>query len=509
MTLPEFTLSASILAAYYLTLGILAVYGLHRLVLLALYYRTRDRLNQPLPEVQEWPVVTVQLPLYNEQYVARRLIDSVCRMRYPRSRLQIQVLDDSTDDTTGIVAERVELYRRQGIDIEHIQRLDRLGFKAGALEAGLERARGELLAIFDADFVPEPDFLESTIPCFEDPRVGMVQARWDHINRGYSLLTRVQAILLDGHFAIEHAARNGSGRFFNFNGTAGVWRRRAIEEVGGWQHDTLTEDLDLSYRAQLAGWRFVFRPQTRAPAELPVDINGFKGQQFRWAKGSVQTARKLLWKILRAPIPLAVKLESFIHLTNNASYVLMVLLSMLVFPAMLLRREMDPRLLLSIDLPLFLAATVSVILYYVASQFAVNPGWRHDLRFLPSLMGLGIGLSINNARAVMSGLRRRGGVFERTPKYGIESRLDRWRDKSYGTKSDISVAIERVLTIYSIGCFVLAWKLEMWWSIPFLLLFLQGFIYMTVLSIAPPVGTGADVSGDDIQLAPHRVEPRL
>ncbi|MEJ2086759.1 MAG: glycosyltransferase [Acidobacteriota bacterium] len=446
MTLPEFTFSAAILGAYYLTLGILAVYGLHRLVLLGLYYRTRDRLNQPLPAVQEWPIVTVQLPLFNERYVARRLIDSVCRMRYPRSRLQIQVLDDSTDGTTEVAAERVDHYRRQGIDIDHVRRSERHGFKAGALKMGLEQARGELLAIFDADFVPGPEFLEETIPCFDDPEVGMVQARWDHLNRDYSLLTRIQAIFLDGHFAIEHAARN---------------------------------------------------------------INGFKGQQFRWAKGSVQTARKLLRRILRAPVPLGVKLESFIHLTNNASYVLMVLLSLLVFPAMLLRRDTDPKLLLFIDLPLFLAATVSVVLYYVVSQIAVNPDWWHDLRFLPSLMGLGIGLSVNNAGAVMSGLMHHGGVFERTPKYGIESKSDRWRDKSYGAKPDRSVALERALTIYSVGCFVLAWKLEMWWSIPFLLLFVQGYIYMTVLSIVPPKRMQASASDHSIELDLQGVDPSL
>ncbi len=454
-------------------------------MLLGLYYRTRHRLNRRLTEPQEWPTVTVQLPLFNERYVARRLIDAVCALRYLRSNLHIQVLDDSTDETSRIVAECVDHYRRLGFDIEHIHRTVRSGFKAGALEAGLKRARGEYLAIFDADFVPEPDFLEQTIPCFRDPEVGMVQARWDHINRDYSLLTRIQAIFLDGHFAIEHAARNGGERFFNFNGTAGVWRRQAIVDAGGWQHDTLTEDLDLSYRAQLAGWKFVFRPDTRAPAELPVDINGFKGQQFRWAKGSVQTARKLLGTILRAPIPLKVKLESFIHLTNNASYVLMVLLSILVFPAMLLRRDMDPRLLLLIDLPLFLGATVSVILFYIVSQVAVNPNWRLDLRFIPSVLGLGIGLSVNNAGAVLSGLIHNGGVFERTPKYGIEIRSDRWRNKSYRVRANISIVIERALTVYSIGCFVLAWKLEMWWSLPFLLLFVQGYVYMAILSVAP------------------------
>ncbi len=505
MTISDLTVSGAILGAYYLTLGILAIYGFHRLVLLGLYYRTRHRLRRRLPRLEDWPVVTVQLPLFNERYVAQRLIDAVCAMRYPRSKLQIQVLDDSTDATSGIVSDCVAHYRNLGFDIEHIHRAIRTGFKAGALEAGLGKARGELLAIFDADFVPGPEFLEETIPCFSDPDVGMVQARWDHLNRDYSLLTRIQAIFLDGHFAIEHAARNGAGRFFNFNGTAGVWRRQAIVDAGGWQHDTLTEDLDLSYRAQLAGWRFMFRPDTRAPAELPVDINAFKGQQYRWAKGSVQTARKLLGTILRAPLPMRVKMESFIHLTNNASYVLMVLLSLLVFPAMLLRRSMDPRFLLLIDLPLFLGATISVILYYVVSQIAVNPEWRHDLRFMPSLMGLGIGLSVNNARAVLSGLFHQGGVFERTPKYGIESRADRWRHKTYGTRANVSVVIERLLMVYSIGCFVLAWKLEMWWSIPFLLLFVQGYIYMTLLSISPgkPVASEGMRAAASLEMRPH------
>ena len=501
MTNLDLTLSGAVLVAYYLTLGILAIYGLHRLALLGLYYRTRHLLATDPPELTEWPVVTVQLPLYNEQYVARRLIDSVCALRYPRAALQIQVLDDSTDATSAIVAERVEHYRRIGVDIEHLRRHQRTGFKAGALEAGFERARGEYLAVFDADFVPEEDFLEQTIPWFSDPQVGMVQARWEHINRDYSLLTRIQAIFLDGHFAIEHAARHGGGRFFNFNGTAGVWRRQAILDAGGWQHDTLTEDLDLSYRAQLAGWKFLFRPDTLAPAELPVDINAFKGQQFRWAKGSAQTARKLVATILRAPIPTLTKLESFIHLTNNCAYVLMVVLSVLVFPSMLLRRNMDPRLLLLIDLPLFLGATISVILYYVVSQIAVNPQWKNELKFIPSLMGLGIGLSVNNARAVLSGLVQMGGTFERTPKYGIRGHTDRWRDKSYRVGSDISIVIERALTIYSIGCLVIAWRMEMWWSIPFLLLFVQGYIYMSALSIAPGHTERTKRSGSNLELA--------
>jgi hypothetical protein len=283
--------SLTLLVLYYLTLGVLALYGIHRSWLVVTYLRhRRDRPALPAPPA-EWPVVTVQLPLYNEMYVATRLLDAVCRLSYPRDRLEIQVLDDSTDETSELVAAEVARWRERGVDVRHVRRGDRAGFKAGALDAGLACARGELLAVFDADFVPGPDFLEKTVPYFTDPadpqggsRLGMVQARWEHINRGYSLLTRIQAILLDGHFVIEHTARNRSGRFFNFNGTAGIWRRQAIEDAGGWQHDTLTEDLDLSYRAQLAGWRFVYLPEVTVPSELPVDVRGFKSQQHRWAK---------------------------------------------------------------------------------------------------------------------------------------------------------------------------------------------------------------------------------
>jgi cellulose synthase/poly-beta-1,6-N-acetylglucosamine synthase-like glycosyltransferase len=481
-----------LLAIYYLILGTLAAYGVHRLALVALYYRTRGRAPSPPPAPAEWPRVTVQLPLYNEMYVAERLIDAAARLDYPRERLEIQVLDDSTDETRELVARRVERYRRAGLPIRHLHRTDRTGFKAGALAAGQAEAAGDLVAVFDADFVPPADFLRRTVPHFHDPQVGMVQARWEHINRGYSLLTRIQAVFLDGHFIIEHAARNRGGMFFNFNGTAGVWRRQAIDDAGGWQHDTLTEDLDLSYRAQLAGWKFRFLADVTAPAELPVEINAFKRQQFRWAKGSIQTARKLLWRLLRAPLPLRVKLESFVHLTNNSSYLLMVALSILVFPAMLLRRGDDVRLLLLVDLPLFVAATVSVLVFYAASQRersrSHGGGWLREMLFLPALMGVGIGLAINNSRAVVSGLLRRGGVFERTPKYRIEQRRDGWRGKRYRVSQDAAVVVEGMLAIYFGLCFYVAVQLKMWPSLPFLYLFLQGYSYMFLLSVLPARG---------------------
>ena len=474
-----------LLAIYYLILGTLAVYGVHRLALVALYYRTRHLAPGAPPTPAAWPRVTVQLPLYNEMYVAERLIDAAARLDYPLDRLEIQVLDDSTDETRELVARQVERYRQEGLPIRHLHRVDRTGFKAGALAAGQAEASGELVAIFDADFVPPADFLRRMVPHFHDPGVGMVQARWEHINRRYSLLTRIQAVFLDGHFIIEHAARARSGMFFNFNGTAGIWRRQAIDDAGGWQHDTLTEDLDLSYRAQLAGWEFRFLSDVTAPAELPVEVNAFKRQQFRWAKGSLQTARKLLWRLLRAPVPLRAKVEGFVHLTNNTSYLLMVALSILVFPAMLLRRGDDVRLLLLLDLPMFLAATVSVIVFYAVSQRERGSRWGRDLLFLPFLMGVGIGLAINNSRAVVSGLLRNGGVFERTPKYRIEKRRDGWRGKRYRVAQDSTVLVEGLLAVYFCLCFVTAVRLHMWPSLPFLYLFLQGYSYMFLLSVLP------------------------
>jgi cellulose synthase/poly-beta-1,6-N-acetylglucosamine synthase-like glycosyltransferase len=489
----SFPWAPALLALYYSVLVVLSFFGLHRLMLVVIYLRTGGRRRSaPPPEVpaspEAWPVVTVQLPLYNEMYVAERLIDAVCRLDYPAGRLEIQVLDDSTDETREIVARAVAGYREKGIDIHHLHREDRTGFKAGALEAGLAVARGEFLAIFDADFVPSPDFLRRSVPyLLADPKLGLVQGRWDHINRSYSLLTRVEAILLDGHFMIEHSARNRSGRFFNFNGTAGIWRREAIQSSGGWEHDTLTEDLDLSFRAQLEGWRFLYLPGLKVPSELPVDVNGFKSQQYRWAKGAVQTGRKLLGRVWRAPLPLKVKFEALVHLTNNASYPLMVLLSLLIFPAMMLRRGTSTLLLLFVDLPLFLSATASVLTFYLMSQVAGNDDWPEEIRYLPALMSVGIGLSVNNARAVISGLFHQGGTFVRTPKYRIEKAGQSWAAKRYRAGSDRTRVIEGLLALYFLGVTIYAALAGMWLSIPFLLLFVQGYGYMAVLSYLPSV----------------------
>src|SRR6476661_7259932 len=351
MTLPE----TLILVVYFFILSILAIYGWHRYYLVYVYMKNKDRAPSPLAPLAVPPPVTVQLPIFNEMYVADRLIDAVCEMEYPRELLEIQVLDDSTDETTEIADLAVRRHAARGFDIHYLHRVDRTGYKAGALEAGLRVAKANFIAIFDADFIPPKDFLLKTLPHFADATVGMVQARWGHINQDYSLLTKIQAILLDGHFVLEHGGRNRAGCFFNFNGTAGVWRRAAIDAAGGWQHDTLTEDLDLSYRAQLLGWRFVFLPHVVSPAEVPVEMNSFKSQQHRWAKGSIQTCLKLLPRILRSNLPWGVKAEAFFHLSANFNYPLMCVLSVLMAPSMVIRYNMGWYEMLLIDVPLFFA----------------------------------------------------------------------------------------------------------------------------------------------------------
>src|SRR6186713_1056203 len=431
-----------ILAAYFFVLIVLAIYGWHRYYLVYLYMRNRGNGAKPGPALDPLPVVTIQLPLYNEMYVADRLIEAVCRIEYPREKLEIQVLDDSTDETRGIAELAVRRFATEGIDIKYLHRTDRTGYKAGALEAGLRTARGEFVAIFDADFIPTSDFLSRLMPHFSDAKVAMVQARWGHINQDYSLLTKIQSILLDGHFVLEHGGRNRAGLFFNFNGTAGIWRRAAIADAGGWQHDTLTEDLDLSYRAQLRGWRFVFVSGLIAPAEVPVEMNAFKSQQHRWAKGSIQTCRKLLPDILRSNISVREKAEAFFHLTANFNYLLMIVLSILMFPAMIVRYSMGWTEMLLIDVPLFAAATLSVFNFYLFSQREAYPDWRSRVKYLPMVMAIGIGLAVNNAKAVLEALFGEPGEFTRTPKYGIEKRADDWHQKKYHQSMPIQPLIE-------------------------------------------------------------------
>jgi cellulose synthase/poly-beta-1,6-N-acetylglucosamine synthase-like glycosyltransferase len=482
-------LESAILGLYFLTLVILSVLGGHRYIMLWLYYRHRDRRARPVPPPAILPRVTVQLPIYNEMYVLERLLDSVCAIRHPKELLEIQLLDDSTDETRVIARNAVERYRAQGFDVSYIHREDRTGYKAGALEAGLAVCRGEFVLIFDADFVAPADILEKTLGQFQDPEVGMVQVRWGHINRDYSLLTQVQSVLLDGHFILEHGGRSRSGRFFNFNGTAGVWRRAAIAAAGGWQHDTLTEDLDLSYRAQLLGWRFVYLQDIVSPAELPVEMNAFKTQQHRWAKGSVQTCKKLLPRVLASRLPLRMRLEAAFHLTANFAYPLMVLLSVLMFPAMIIRYNMGWHEMLLVDVPLFLGATSSVCLFYFFSQKEIfADGWRARLKYLPAVLSVGIGLSVNNALAVLEGLFGRVSEFNRTPKYRIEGTGDDWKQKRYRGHLSFVPFVELLLGFYFTAMAVYAAAYGIWGTLPFIVIFQAGFLYAALLSLFQNLG---------------------
>lgn len=480
MTLPE----TLILVLYFFVLSILAIYGWHRYYLVYLYMKHRDKVPPPAPPLSQFPPVTIQLPIYNEMYVADRLIDAVCEMTYPRELLEIQVLDDSTDETTEIAELAVRRHAARGFNISYLHRVDRRGYKAGALEAGLKSASGEFIAIFDADFIPSSDFLLRTLPYFAtDDRIGMVQARWGHINHDYSLLTKIQSILLDAHFVLEHGGRNRAGCFFNFNGTAGVWRRSAIDTAGGWQHDTLTEDLDLSYRAQLLGWKFMFLPDLVSPAEVPVEMNSFKSQQHRWAKGSIQTCLKLLPRILRSKQPLSVKAEAFFHLSSNFNYLLMSLLSVLMFPAMYVRYNMGWTEMLLIDIPLFAAATLSVCNFYIVSQRELYSDWRSRLKYLPFLMSIGIGLCVNNSRAVLEAIFGKQSEFARTPKYGIERDSDEWVGKKYHQSVGVQPIIELALGLYFTGTVFYALMNQIYGTVPFLMLFQVGFLYTGLLSI--------------------------
>ena len=474
----------AILGLYFLTLVILAVFGLHRYIMVFLYYRHRESRAVPLPPPARLPRVTVQLPLYNEMYVVDRLVDSVCRIRYPKDLLEIQVLDDSVDETQDIARAAVDRYREKGFDIHYLHREDRHGFKAGALDFGLQQAKGEFVVIFDADFVAPPDMLEKSLGSFEDAGVGMVQVRWGHINRDYSLLTQVQSILLDGHFILEHGGRNRSGRFFNFNGTAGVWRRQAIADAGGWQHDTLTEDLDLSYRAQMKGWRFVFLQDVVSPAEIPVEMNAFKSQQHRWAKGSIQTCKKLLPRILASDLPLAIKIESVFHLGANFAYPLMILLSILMFPAMVIRYNMGWYEMLIVDVPLFIGATMSVCSFYLMSQREIfGDDWRARIKYLPAVLSVGIGLSVNNAKAVAEALLGWDSEFTRTPKYRVEGAGDDWRLKRYRGCVNFVPFIELALGAYFSFMAYYAASNAIFGTLPFIFLFQFGFLYAALLSL--------------------------
>jgi cellulose synthase/poly-beta-1,6-N-acetylglucosamine synthase-like glycosyltransferase len=480
------TLDWLVLIVYFGILTVLSIYGAYRVRQVIEFWRYSKFPPHPKGRFAEaeLPTVTIQLPLYNEMYVVERLVKAVTEIDYPRDRLEIQVLDDSSDETENIARATVAKYAREGFDISYIRRADRSGFKAGALENGMKTAKGELIAIFDADFVPKPDFLRKLVDYFTEPLVGCAQMRWGHINGGYNLLTRLQTIMLDGHFVVEQTTRSRTGNFFNFNGTAGMWRRKAIEMSGGWQHDTLTEDTDLSFRAQLMGWRFIYLLDESTPAEIPVDINAFKAQQRRWAKGVLQVWFKLYKRIWGAPLPLRVKLEMFFRLTGNVSYPLMIVCSLLQFPLLVIRYNQGLYQLMLLDVPLLFFSTVSVVLFYGTAVWYLDqkPGSR--LRRLPLVMGLGIGLAFSNAGAVIEALAGVKSDFVRTPKYRVEQADDEtWKRKKYKRKHGWLPLLELAFALYFVLAIAYAVRLHMWGPIVFLLLFCFGYGYMGTLSL--------------------------
>ena len=471
---------------YFALLALLSVYGLHRYVILFLYHRHYKWSRSPAPAAladDDLPSVTIQLPLYNELYVARRVIEAAAAVRYPRALLRVQVLDDSNDETRGIAFRAVEELRARGVNVEYRHRRDRTGFKAGALKAGLDATPDDLVAVFDADFVPPPDFLEKTVPHFRDPAVGMVQTRWGYLNRDYSLLTRVQALLLDGHFMLEHTARSRSGRYFNFNGTGGVFRRAAILDAGGWEGDTLTEDLDLSYRTQLRGWKFVFLPDVECPSELPVDIFGLKNQQHRWTKGSIQVGRKLLPRVWRSTAPLKVKLEATFHLSANLSYLLLVLVSLLMPFAVVARAGAISRGMFAVEAAVFGMTTASIFVFYLVALRELHADWKFRARDIPVILALGIGMCVNNAWAVVEALVGRPTPFVRTAKYRIESVRDRWKGKRYRSARRPSFFVELAFALYTIAGLAAVAALQEWAALPYLGLFVAGYLYVFGLSV--------------------------
>jgi cellulose synthase/poly-beta-1,6-N-acetylglucosamine synthase-like glycosyltransferase len=474
---------------YFGILGLLSVYGVYRYRLVYLFLRYQKHKPRPKSRYAPGllPRVTVQLPLFNEMYVAERLIDAVIKLEYPRELIEIQVLDDSTDDTQQIASAAVKKYFDQGFDIVYHHRENREGFKAGALEAGLKKSSGELILIFDADFVPRADCISKMLDFFTDERVGMVQMRWSHINADYSLLTRVQAIMLDGHFVIEQVARNRCGGFFNFNGTAGMWRREAIEWSGGWQHDTLAEDTDLSYRAQLMGWRFIYLADDDVPAELPVEINAFKSQQRRWAKGVVQVGMKLLRRMWHDPrLPLRVKLEQFFRLTGNLAAPLVIVLALINFPILIVRYNQGLFHLFALDVPILTFSTLSVIVYYVVTQRYLHPDtWKKSLKYIPFVMSMGIALTFSNARAVLEAVLGVKTPFVRTPKYRIEDTHDTtWVKKSYVPRRLELPVLELLFAIYFVFTIWYAVDSGIFGTLPFLMIYLCGYAYAAAMSIA-------------------------
>lgn len=472
-----------VLVGYFISLFILFVFGCHGFIMLYYHKKYKDVKYMPSNELNKDAFVTIQLPLFNELYVVERLINSICEIDYPKNKMEIQVLDDSTDETVDITRKIVEEKKKLGFNIYHIRRNTRAGFKAGALKDGLKTAKGEFIAIFDADFIPQKDFLKKTLSFFNDEKIGMVQTRWEHLNGNYSILTKAQALALDGHFVIEQSVRNKAGFFINFNGTGGVWRKKCIEDAGNWHADTLTEDLDLSYRAQLNGWKFIFLKDYTSPAELPSEINALKSQQFRWTKGAIETAKKILPLVWKSKLPLRVKLQSTFHLTNNLVFPFILLAAILNVPLIFVKNSGAHEAYFAI-LSLFVLAFISSFLFYLYSQKDVRSDWRKTIVLFPLFMAGSMGFAVNNSRAVVEGLLNRKSEFVRTPKYKVVSEKDSWIGKKYLSKKiGLSVVVELIMAVYClIGIVSSLYFLEIA-ALPFQILFFVGFSFVAFTSI--------------------------
>jgi cellulose synthase/poly-beta-1,6-N-acetylglucosamine synthase-like glycosyltransferase len=473
----------SLIGFFYLVVIVgLAFYGFHNLYTTILYLRMRKaaKHTQTTQQLAIWPPVTVQLPVFNEKYTVERLLHAVTQLDYPANRLQIQVLDDSTDDTYNLVKQLVQKYKSRGVNIELIHRVDRTGYKAGALGNGLSTATGELIAIFDADFVPNSDWLQKTVPCFQDPKLGCIQTRWGHTNQQYNSLTRAEAIGIDGHFVIEQTVRSKNGFFLNFNGTAGLWRRACIEDAGGWQWDTLTEDLDLSYRAQMRGWKFDYLPDVVVPAELPSQVEAFKKQQFRWAKGSFQVVRKILPKVLEQPgLSWKVRLMAILHLTGYFVHPLMISLLLLTLPVGLLIPAVFK------IFPLSMLACIGPPLLYLTATASIKAPLFERLKLLPLLTITGFGISLSTSIAVLEGLMGKGGVFVRTPKLNLGNapRQNQAIDHAYIPPIGPLVWGEITLGLYSLFTGIVLAGYVGWGIVPWMVIYTIGFFYIAGLNL--------------------------
>jgi cellulose synthase/poly-beta-1,6-N-acetylglucosamine synthase-like glycosyltransferase len=476
---------AAVLLPYFVVMIALAFYGVHRYTMCYVYFKKSKNYHPDPPcHFAELPRVTVQLPIFNEQFVIDRLLEAICGMDYPREKLDIQVLDDSTDETQQVAQNIVARYAALGHPISYIHRTNRMGYKAGALDAGLKVAKGEFVAIFDADFVPPADWLMKVIHHFAEPEIGMVQTRWTHLNRDYSVLTQIEAILLDAHFVIEQGSRCRSGEFFNFNGTAGMWRIKAISDGGGWQHDTLTEDTDLSYRSQMAGWRFKYLPAVECPSELPIEMTAFKTQQARWAKGLIQVSIKILPRVFSSKASRRNKWEAIQHLTANLSYPLMIVMTVLLVPSMICRFYQGWFQMVLIDFPLFTASTLSIAVFYLAAERELFPKtWWKTFFYLPVLMALGIGLTVTNTKAVMEALVGIKSPFVRTPKYRVAKKGEKSQAAKYRKRLMLAPWIEMLLGCWFMAAILYTFSNHNYFTAPFLILFVVGYWYTGLMSL--------------------------